>query len=166
MNPWAAYDTRSCDLQVPRRTGGSVLAVTINASDRDGDTYYIRRRLRIFSHASMTPVPLGAPQPDVIYDTLFSQTRPVAGRAFTAVFVQQETGGPWTLRCSVSLSSRSIVAHRQEFGEPDSIPDIRTCGFQVPRRTSGKRLDITVDAATPDGQTIHATRSWRILGRS
>jgi hypothetical protein len=151
---------------VPRRTGGYVLVVTINASDPDGYTYYIRRRLRIFSHASMTPVPLGAPQPDVIYDTLFSKTRPVAGRAFTAVFVQQETGGPWTLRCSVSLGSRSIVAHRQEFGEPGSIPDIRTCGFQVPRRTGWKLLEVTVDAATPDGQTIHATRSWRILGRS
>lgn len=166
LNPWAGYDTRSCGLRVPRRTGGSVLVVTVNALDQHGHTYGKTRRLRIFSHATMTPVPLGAPQPDVIYDTLFSQTRPVTGRAFTAVFVQQETGGPWALRCSISLGGRSILAHRQEFGFPNSVPDIRTCEFQVPRSTTGKLLHVTVDATTPDGQAVHATRAWQILGVS
>ena len=143
-----------------------MLVVTVNASDQHGHTYGKTRRLRIFSHATMTPVPLGAPQPDVIYDTLFSQTRPVTGHAFTAVFVQQETGGPWALRCSISLRGRSILAHRQEFGFPNSVPDIRTCEFQVPRSTTGKLLHVTVDATTPDGQAVHATRAWQIRGVS
>jgi hypothetical protein len=155
---------RSCTFHVPPRTAGSVLGITIDGSDSNGNTFSFGRSLRIFGHASMTAVSAGPPQPDVIYDKFLSRTPPVAGRAFTAAVVQQETGGPWTFRCSSSLRGHSIVAHRQEFGYPDSVPDIRTCAFQVPRQTAGKLLDVTVDATTPDGQAIHVSRTWRIGG--
>lgn len=166
VNPWDYVDMRSCALHVPPRTGGSVLTVTINASDRNGNTFQIARRLRIFRHASMTAVSAGPPQPGVIYDTFLSQTRPIAGRAFNAVVVQNEIGGPWTFKCPAFLHRHPIVVHRQEFGDSYSVPDIRTCGFQVPRRKAGQLLSVTTDGTTPDGQAFRATRTWRIVGHA
>lgn len=166
LNPWGDVDMRSCALHVPPRAGGSVLTITANASDRTGNTFQIARRLRIFRHANMTAVSAGPPQPGVIYDTFLSQTGPVAGRSFTAVIVQNEIGGPWTFKCSASLHGHRIVVHRQEFGDSYSVPDIRTCGFQVPRRTARQLLSVTADGTTPDGQAFHATRTWRIVGRT
>jgi hypothetical protein len=44
------------------------------------------------------------------------------------------------------------------------MPDIRTCDLYVPRQAAGRLLGVTVDATTPTGQKLHATRGWRIIG--
>jgi hypothetical protein len=159
-----AFEQRACSFYVPRGTAGSTLAVTVSASDSDTHTLDYTRGWRVLSHASMKTVPLGAPQPVVSFTKSFSDTPPVAGRAFMAAFVAQGTGGPWNFRCSATLHGRPVVVHRQEFGERMSVPDIRTCDLYVPRQAAGKLLGVTVDATTPNGQTLHATRGWHILG--
>lgn len=160
--PWG--DRRSCTVYVPRRAAGSTLAVTVTASDSDAHTFDTTHGWRVRSNASMTTVPLGDPQPVVALRRFFSDTPPVAGRAFLPAFASQGTGGPWTFTCSATLHGHPVVVHRQEFGYPDSVPDIRTCDLYVPRKGAGKLLAVTVDATTPNGQTLHATRGWHILG--
>jgi hypothetical protein len=158
------WDRRSCSVYVPGPTAGNTLALTVTATDPNGQTFDQSRAWRIRSSASMTTVPLGSPQPVVSLAKFFSDTPPVAGRPFVPVFASQGTGGPWTLRCSATVHGHPVVVHRQEFGSPLSVPDIRTCAFFVARHAAGELLGVTVEATTPDGQTLHATRGWRILG--
>jgi hypothetical protein len=154
------FDWRSCDLNVPPRMAGNALTLTVNASDSNGHTYHAARRWRIVRHAIMKPAPLG-PYPPASFAEHFSDTRPVAGRAFTAIIVDLSDGGDWRLRCSASLRSHSIVTHRQEFGW---LPDFRTCGFTVPQRSAAKMLAVTVDITAPNAQQLHITHAWRIVG--
>lgn len=160
----AGWDRRSCTVYVPRRAAGSTLAVTVTASDSDAHTFDGTRGWRVRNHASMAAVPLGDPQPVVSLRKFFSDTQPVAGRAFLAAFVSQGTGGPWTFTCSASLHGHPVVVHRQELGDPMSVPDIRTCDLYVPRQAAGKSLGVTVTATAPDGQTLHAARGWHVRG--
>lgn len=155
------WDWRSCDFRVPPRTVGNVLSVTVNASDSAGHTYHAAQQWSIVRHAVMKPVPLG-PYPPASFDEFFSETQPVAGRAFTVVITELTDGGDWSLRCSASLRGHAIVAHRQEF---DALPDFRTCGFPVPRRSAGKMLAVAVDITPSNGEPLHATHAWRIVGR-
>lgn len=157
------WNRRSCSVYVPRRTAGSTLGVTVTASDSDGHTFAHSRGWRVRSSGSMTTVPLGNPQPVVSLTKFFSDTPPVAGRAYLPVFVSQGTGGPWTFRCSATVQGHPVVVHRQDFGFRFSVPDIRTCDFSLPRQAAGKLLGVKVDATTPTGQTLQATRGWRIL---
>jgi hypothetical protein len=155
-----AFDWRLCDFDVPPGTAGNALGVKVNASDRNGNTFHAAQHWSIVRHAIMKPVPLG-PYPPASFAEHFSETRPVAGRAFTAVIVELTDGGDWRLRCSASLRGHSIVTHRQEF---DALPDFRSCGFSVPQRSAGKMLAVTVDIAAPNEQPLQAKRVWRIVG--
>ena len=155
-----AFDWRSCGFHVPTGTAGSQLGVKVNASDANGHNFHAAQSWSIVRHAVMKPVPLG-PYPPASFAEFFSETPPVAGRAFTAVIVELTDGGDWTLRCSASLAGHAIVRHRQEF---DALPDFRTCGFQVPRRSAGKMVAVTVEITPENGQALHAKQSWRIVG--
>lgn len=154
------FDWRTCGFRVPPGTAGDALTVAVNGSDSNGHTFGGAQHWTIVKHAIMKPVPLG-PYPPASFADFFSETSPIAGRAFTAVVVELTDGGAWRLRCSATLRGHSIVAHRQEF---NALPDFRTCGFDLPRGSTGKSLTVTADVTAPDGQSLHVNRGWRIVG--
>ena len=164
-------DTRSCSFYVPRNTAGKALEVRVHGRDSGGDVYFnpgwriVSRPASVTAAAAVAKQTIrraGSRSGKFHFRIESSNTRPVEGRAFTAVLATHldVLDSSWTFSCSVSFRGRSIVPHVQEFA-----PKARSCTVYVPRGTAGSGLRYAVTARDSSGNSRHTTGSWRIVSQ-